>query len=295
VRPALLVVGHGTKSAAGCTQFGQLVDGVAGATPWADVEGGFLELAPPPIQDAVVRLVQAGHRSIDVVPLVLVGAGHSKGDIPAALERERLRHPGLEFRYGRPLGPHPLLLEDLEERLGAAVPREQWADTAVVLVGRGATDPDANAEVAKTARLLLEGRGIGTVETAFISLAQPSVPNGLDRARRLGYTRVVVLPFFLFAGVLPDRITAQADEWGQAHPDVELHLAGLIGPGERLARLVVERWTEISGGDLRMNCDTCAYRVVMPGFADKLGAPQTPHDHPDDPAHGHGHGHEHAH
>ena len=42
-----------------------------------------------------------------------------------------------------------------------------------------------------------------------------------------------------------------------------------------------------------MNCDTCAYRVLLPGFEDKLGAAQTPHHHPDDPAHGHGHGHGH--
>jgi len=295
MRPALLVVGHGTKSQEGCAQFAELVEGVAKRLPHVDVEGGFLELAPPPIQDAVNRLTAAGHASVDVVPLVLVAAGHSKGDIPAALERERLRHPGLTFRYGRPLGPHPLLLADLEERLEAAVPREEWADTAVVLVGRGATDPDANAEVAKTARLLLEGRGIGTVETAFISLAQPSVPAGLDRAARLGYSRVVVLPYFLFAGVLPDRIVEQAHAWAVANPHVAVLTAGLIGPGERLAELVVERYREIAGGDLRMNCDTCAYRALLPGFEDKHGAPQTPHDHPDDPAHAHGHGHPHGH
>jgi sirohydrochlorin cobaltochelatase len=292
LQPALLVVGHGTKSGEGCAQFAELVEGVAKRLPHVDVEGGFLELSPPPIQDAVARLVAAGHASVDVVPLVLVAAGHSKGDIPAALEREKLRHPGLSFRYGRPLGPHPLLLDELEARLEAVLPREQWGDTAVVLVGRGATDPDANAEVAKTARLLLEGRGIGTVETAFISLAQPSVPAGLERARRLGYGRVVVLPYFLFAGVLPDRIVAQAGQWA-AGQDVEVLVAGLIGPGERLTALVAERWSEIAGGDLRMNCDTCAYRVALPGFEDKQGAPQTPHDHPDDPAHPHGHGHPH--
>ena len=37
-------------------------------------------------------------------------------------------------------------------------------------------------------------------------------------------------------------------------------------------------------GDIRMNCDTCAYRVAMPGFADKVGLPQTPHFHPADAA-----------
>jgi len=290
----LLVIGHGTKDDAGVAQFGELVDQVRAAAP-VDVEGGFLELAPPPIQDAVARLVTAGHEAIDVVPLVLVSAGHSKGDIPAALAREKLRHPGLRFRYGRPLGPHPALLEVAEQRLAAVVAREHWADTAVVLVGRGATDPDANAEVAKTARLLQEGRGIGTVETCFISLAEPSVPAGLDRARRLGYERVVVLPWFLFAGVLPDRITRQAAEWAAQHPAIDVRSAGLLGPTDALAAVVLERYREIGGGDLRMNCDTCAYRVALPGFEAKVGAPQTPHDHPHDPAHPHGHSHQHHH
>jgi sirohydrochlorin cobaltochelatase len=290
----LLVIGHGTKDDVGVAQFGELVERVRQAAP-VDAEGGFLELAPPPIQDAVARLVDAGHRTVDVVPLVLVAAGHSKGDIPAALAREKLRHPGLQFRYARPLGPHPALLAVAEQRLEAAVAREQWTDTAVVLVGRGATDPDANAEVAKTARLLQEGRGIGTVETCFVSLAEPSVPAGLDRARRLGYARIVVLPWFLFSGVLPDRIVRQTQGWSAEHPELEVRSAGLLGPTEALAGVVLERWRELEGGDLRMNCDTCAYRVALPGFEAKVGAPQTPHDHPDDPAHPHGHHHDHPH
>jgi len=289
VKPALLVVGHGTRSDAGVAQFATLVDRVRGLLPAVDVEGGFLELSPPPIQHAVARLAADGARPVDVVPLVLVAAGHSKGDIPAALEREKLRHPGLAFRYGRPLGPHPLLLAELEDRLCVVVRRELWPSTAVVLVGRGATDPDANAEVAKTARLLFEGRGIGTVETSFISLAEPGVPAALERVVALGFSRVVVLPYFLFAGVLPDRIAEQAQRWADGHPAVELHCAGLIGPGERLARLVLERWGEIGGGDLRMNCDTCAYRAALPGFEHRVGAPQHVHDHPDDPAHPHIH------
>ena len=299
MRPALLVVGHGTKDAAGVRQFGRLVERVQAAAPYADVEGGFLELSPPPIQDATARLVAAGHVRIDVVPLVLVAAGHSKGDIPAALRREEGRHPGLTFRYARPLGPHPSLLAEAEARLLAVAPREQWGQTAVVLVGRGATDPDANAEIAKTARLLQEGRGIGTVETSFISLALPSVPDGLERARRLGFSRIVVLPWFLFAGVLPERIAAQAQEWAAQHPDVDVRAADLLGPTEALAAVVLERWAELETGDLRMNCDTCVYRTALPGYEAKVGAPQTPHDHPDDPAdphhHGHHHGHDHGH
>jgi len=282
----LLVVGHGTKSDEGVAQFGELVTLVqkrADATP---VAGGFLELSPPPIQDAVAQLAEHA-RVVDVVPLVLVAAGHSKGDIPAALAREQGRHPGLTFRYGRPLGPHPLLLAEAAQRLAAVVPASRWSETAVVLVGRGATDPDANSEIAKTARLLQEGRGIGTVETSFVSLAEPGVPAALERARRLGYQRIAVLPWFLFAGVLPDRIVAQTREWAEQHPEVDVSTADVLGPTDALADVVVERWQELTGGDLRMNCDACLYRIALPGFEDKVGAPQLPHHHPDDPSHFH--------
>lgn len=290
----LLVVGHGTKSHEGAAQFGRLVDEVRRLRPDRQVEGGFLELAPPPIQDAVA-LLAPGARVVDVVPLVLVAAGHAKGDIPAALAREQLRHPGLSFRYSRPLGPHPLLLEQAAARLEAVLPRSSWGETAVVLVGRGATDPDANAEIARTARLLQEGRGLAAVETAFVSLALPGVPAALERVRRLGYGRVIVLPWLLFAGVLPDRIVEQSRQWADEHPQLEVLTADVLGPEAALAAVVLERWGELDGGDLRMNCDACMYRIALPGFERQVGAPQTPHDHPDDPAQPQAHPHDHPH
>ena len=80
----------------------------------------------------------------------------------------------------------------------------------MLVVGRGSTDPDANADVCKDARLLWEGRGYEFTETAFVSLARPSVAEGLARCRRLGARSIVVARYFLFPGVLPDRVAAQA-------------------------------------------------------------------------------------
>ncbi|MEU8216965.1 uroporphyrinogen-III C-methyltransferase [Micromonospora taraxaci] len=302
----LVIVGHGTRSAAGVDQFAALVERVRRRGEIGDVEGGFIELSRPPLTDAVGALVARGHRALVALPLVLTGAGHGKGDIPAAMAREQDRHPGLTYRYGRPLGPHPLLHTALEERIDAALAGADRAGTEpagadragtwVALIGRGSTDPDANAEVAKVARLLWEGRGYAGVEPGFISLAQPSVPAVLERLRRLGARRIVVAPYFLFAGVLPDRIVAQSAEFAAAHPDLEVRVAEVIGDCDALADLVRERYAEALGGDIRMNCDTCAYRVLMPGFADKVGRPQRPHDHPDDPVgHHHHHGHDHHH
>ncbi|MFI6240149.1 uroporphyrinogen-III C-methyltransferase [Micromonospora sp. NPDC050795] len=301
----LVIVGHGTRSAAGVEQFAALVERVRARGDIGDVEGGFIELSRPPLTDAVGALVAREHRALVALPLVLTGAGHGKGDIPAAMAREQQRHPGLSYRYGRPLGPHPLLHEALEQRIDAALSGADRAGTEpagadrsgtwVALIGRGSTDPDANAEVAKVARLLWEGRGYAGVEPGFISLAQPSVPAVLERLRRLGARRIVVAPYFLFAGVLPDRIVAQSAEFAAAHPDLDVRVAEVIGDCDALADLVLERYAEALGGDIRMNCDTCAYRVLMPGFADKVGRPQRPHDHPDDPVghHHHHHGHDH--
>jgi sirohydrochlorin cobaltochelatase len=287
----LLIVGHGTRDEAGVAGFVELVELVAKRATDRDVRGGFIELSRPVLRDATAELVEAGGRDFDVVPLVLVGAGHSKGDIPAALTREQGRHLGMTYRYGRPLGPHPTLLNLLDVRLNEVLRPDERAETTVVLVGRGSSDPDANAEVFKVARLMDEGRGLGGVEGSFISLAAPGVPAALERARRLGAQRIVVLPYFLFAGVLPTRVHDQAVEWAAEHPGLDVRVAGVLGASDELADLVIERAEEARHGDIRMNCDTCLYRIALPGHEHRVGAAQHPHDHPDDPSHPHAHTH----
>ncbi len=187
--PALLLAGHGSADSAGAAAFAALRERVATllAPGCADVAGGFIELSEPPLSTAVDVLAAAGHRRVVAVPVVLGAAGHTKGDIPAALAAQRRRHPGMSFAYGRPLGPHPVLLSVLGDRIGDALRhghrRAQAATSgdglrdplAVLVVGRGSTDPDANAEMYKTTRLLWETHQTGQqrvalAETAFVSL-----------------------------------------------------------------------------------------------------------------------------
>jgi sirohydrochlorin cobaltochelatase len=236
-----MLAGHGTVDAVGVAEFVAFTDRLRRllTTEDVDVDGGFIELSQPTVHEAWARLTGRGHTHRAAVPMVLVGAGHAKGDIPAALEREVRREPGTSYVFGRPLGPHPALQEILATRIADVASEE---GTAVLLVGRGSTDPDANAEVCKVARLLQEGRGYDFVEPAFVSLARPDVATGLARCRALGATRVVVAPYFLFDGVLPRRVADQADAFGAGHPDVDVRTAGHLGDTDALAGLVVERY-----------------------------------------------------
>jgi len=111
------------------------------------------------------------------------------------------------------------------------------------------------------------------VEPAFVSLAPPSVPAALERCRRLGAATVAVVPYFLFTGVLVERIAAQAAAWAAGHPGMEVRMGDELGPDHRLAALVVERYREAAAGRAAMNCDCCAYRTALPGLAHRVGAP----------------------
>ncbi|MGH9266981.1 MAG: CbiX/SirB N-terminal domain-containing protein, partial [Acidimicrobiales bacterium] len=117
----------------------------------------------------------------------------------------------------------------------------------------------------KVARLLSEARPVVGVEAGFVSLARPSVPEVLDRCRRLGATHVTVAPYFLFTGVLVERIVAQARAWATDEGDVAVTVAGELGPDPRIAGLVLERYHEALAGGARMNCDLCLYRSPLPG------------------------------
>jgi sirohydrochlorin cobaltochelatase len=284
--PALLIVGHGSRDPRGAEEFHELVSLVRARAPMP-VEGGFIELSRPPISECVNNLRERGAREVSAVPLMLLAAGHAKDDVPATLVREKLTHPDLDFHYGRALGIRPELLELMDERISAVVPEEEKEGTAVLIVGRGSSDPDANSDLAKMSRLYFEGRPYPLVETAFVSLAPPSVTEALERCRRLGAGRVAVFSYFLFTGVLEERIREQSRNFAEDNPEMEVRYAGYFGPDARVAALVMERYRESFEGDIRMNCDVCVHRVALPGFEEKVGAPATPHYHPDE--HGHHH------
>jgi cobalt/nickel transport system ATP-binding protein len=285
--PALFIVGHGSRDQAGVAELRAFIDVVQETAPHLRVSGGFIELAEPDLDTAIDALVATGAAAhgLVAVPLVLLGAGHLKNDGPAALARARQRHPRVAMRYGRALGVHPTVLALAETRARAALGDADPRTHATILVGRGSTDPDANSDLAKACRLVWDRRDVGLVEPAFVSLAWPSVREALERCHRLGARTIGVVPYFLFTGVLVERIGQQARSWAAMRHDAAVRVEPHFGPEPVLADLVIERYDEARRGDAHMNCDACAYRTPLPGYAERVGRPVTVHAH---------HHHEHA-
>lgn len=284
--PALLALGHGSRDADGVEEFWDLVRVLERTAPEITVGAGFIELAEPGVDEAIDRLVADGVDDIVLVPVVLLAAGHLKNDGPAAMARARIRHPDVRLRMARDPGIHPTLLAVSEDRIRTAAGEADPDELGVALIARGSSDPDASGDLWKIGRLLSDNRGLGLIEPGFVGVAQPRVPQALERCRRLGAKTIVVSPLFLFSGLLLQRIRQQAGEWAQEHPEVTVRVGAHLGADPRLAQVLLERYREAIHGDVRMNCDLCTYRVQLPGYEGKVGQPISLTPHGDAPAKG---------
>ena len=287
--PAVLLIGHGTRRAAGVAEFRVLADQLQQALPDRTCLAGFLELVEPDLPAALEQLRQQGFRRITALPALLLAAGHVKNDIPAILNAFQIEHPEMSITIGADLGVHPNLLHVARERIESAElefgPDYDRRDTLLLVIGRGGSDPDANSNVSKITRMLWEGMGFGWAETAYTAVAAPLMADALERTHRLGFQRLVVFPYLLFTGRLVKQVRATVATHQERHPEVPAVVAPYLNAHPLVVKTFLERLTEAEAGEARMNCQFCPYRTPIVGREDWQGMPQTGHDHD-----GHDHG-----
>ncbi len=280
-----MICGHGSRSQGAVREFANLAEQIQPLLPEWPVEYGYLEFANPVIRDGLDALRNRGCNQILAVPGMLFAAMHVKNDIPSVLNTYAGAH-GIDVFYGRELGIDPKLLEASRDRIFQAMePLERngsqvpLTETCLIVIGRGCSDPDANSNVTKLARLLWEGTGFGWCEVGYSGVTFPLVKPCLEHALKLGYRRIVVFPYFLFSGILIDRIYGFTDLVAAAHPEVEFVKAGYLGDHPNVAQVFAERAREILSGHTAMNCSMCKYRSKVLGFESEVGSPQVSHHH----------------
>jgi sirohydrochlorin cobaltochelatase len=290
----VMVCGHGSRDASAVAEFRRLVGGLTARLPQHPVESGFLEFARPILSEGLDRLRARGVDHVLAVPGMLFAAGHVKNDVPSVLNAYAAEH-GIRIEYGRDLGLDPKLLCAARDRITEALAGAAPAETLLAVIGRGTSDPDANGNVAKVARMLWEGMGFGWAETGYSGVARPRVDATLERASRLGFRRIVVFPYFLFTGVLVRRIYEQTDLVAARHPEIAFVKAGYLGDHPEVLASFVERIEGIRTGDVNMNCRLCKYRERLLGHEAAVGAPQIAHHHHVEGIGTDGHHHHHEH
>lgn len=270
MKPPLLLIGHATDEDGGVAEFGRFVHRMrCRLDHLADVSGAFVGRARPSLRESIAALVARGHHRFVALPVALQGEGRLLAGVPGELALERARHPVLEYDYGPLVPAEGRVLNLLAERLAdaaAEVPRLRPVsaasgpepgpapvapgETAIVLVGRGSPDPAANADVHRVSRLLWETRAADylTVETAFVTEAAPGVPGGLERCRRLGAKRAIVLPYLLFAGGLLERVWTQAMAYAAGHPGMDVRCAEAVGDCDGLADVLIDHYEAVLTG-----------------------------------------------
>ncbi|SFS53314.1 sirohydrochlorin chelatase [Marininema halotolerans] len=250
---AILFVGHGSRDEEGNQELLAFTEKVAQYLQEPIIETCFLELTQPDIPHGVARCVEQGATHIRVIPIMLFAAGHSKVHIPFAIHEAKEKVPNVEFSYGRPFGVEKEILPILKRRIHehamlADKTLDNREDLAILLVGRGSSDGDANSDLYKIARLLWEKMPVKWVESAFIGVTHPRFEEGLKRCEQMGASRCIVVPYFLFTGVLIKRMDDLLRKFSATGGGLPVKMSTYLGLDEDLVHVLLDRVQEVAQG-----------------------------------------------
>lgn len=240
----LLVVGHGTRDERGRAEFLSLVEAIAARLADVRVQPAFLELDRPNVQEGLQLLTRRGVGKVVVQPLLLIAAGHLKRDLPQAL---LAAGEAVEIVLAPHLGCQPVLVQLSVKRFAQAVGSADDAgpnETFTVLVGRGTSDADGQAEFSRFALLRRAACETGGFEYCFVAAAEPRLEQTLARAAASPHKRVVVQPHILFCGEVLDSIADSVERIRRKASHKEWVLAPHLGPDPEIAQVVAERALE---------------------------------------------------
>ncbi len=288
MKTTILLVGHGSRDKNGNVEIEQFSTEWQSRNPTWAITTCYIEFADILLDDGLDIAADAAtannSNKVIIVPLILNAAGHVKMEIPHHINKARERHSHIEFVYARHIGAGEPLLTILKRNLTKALATIEMPDprsTGVIILGRGSSDQFANGELAKMARWLFEKTDHDVVDIAFTGITYPRLETVVQRHALIGMTQVVILPYYLFTGMLIERIKRQTARLQQQYPQLSFALSHYFGFENEIYDTLNTRVKQALG-DLTektmLECDGCHYREL----AEREG-------------HHHEHGHHHSH
>ncbi|WP_173842232.1 sirohydrochlorin chelatase [Mycobacterium terramassiliense] len=225
---ALVLTAHGSKDPRSAANARAVADELARTRRGLDVRLAFCELNTPSLADVLGDLAGGAV----VTPLLLANAYHARVDIPA-----QIAGTGADVLQADVLGEDPRLISLLRQRVTQLGVSRLDDQVGVLVAAIGSSDARANARTRQVAQHLLAGTNWAGATMAFVTRPEPSLAEAAGRLRRQGALRVVIAPWFLAPGLLPDRVREFADGSG-------IELAEPLGAHRLVAETVLDRFDE---------------------------------------------------
>lgn len=250
---SVLMMAHGSRDSEARAEYRRIHEAMAARLAPTPVIFTVLEFPRndglPSIEEGWRACLSGGSQRIVALPYFLFPAGHVREDLPSELQSARATGGWADVDFVPPLGPADEILDTIDTRaqdalatLGPGAP----AQTAVILVGAGTSDPDANGDLCKAARLLWErfNDKYQMVEAAWVSLTSPTIAQVVDRCLKLGATRIALAPYFLNTGILLKRIDEQLEAIRAEHPGLQAARGAHFGLHPRMLDLLERKARE---------------------------------------------------
>ncbi len=133
---------------------------------------------------------------------------------------------------------------------------------ALLIVAHGSRRPESNDEIRALAlkAAAQSGDTYGFVGSAFLELAEPSIPDGIQQCIDQGAAIVTIMPFFLSAGrhVVTD-VPELVREKQREHPNVQMRMAPYLGVSSLMPGLILQA----AGKACHCTGESCTYPACL--------------------------------
>lgn len=117
--------------------------------------------------------------------------------------------------------------------------------TAALLIAHGSRREEANADLVRLADAVRETNRFGIIEIAYLELAEPDIPTGAQACVKHGARRILMMPYFLSAGVhVRNDLQKFQEQFRAKYSGVEFEVCEPLGLHPKLVEVVIERLRE---------------------------------------------------
>ena len=110
------------------------------------------------------------------------------------------------------------------------------------MIAHGSRDPQGNEAFFQFVRKFRKAFPQRKVEAAFLELAKPSIPEGIENCMASGADEIFVVPMMVFPGRhVKEHIPAFIEAAKEKYPGVDFHYAGPLSDNRAFMNLVEQK------------------------------------------------------